>query len=102
MPEDVNVLKVDIPSNATPDTHWVVTRLSHQRYFEPTVPQRTSWDVPGRVGYRLIGDASSDPVDTDVYALRVKRLVSVTPLSLDMTSRINLKNFDTLLRKKKR
>jgi broad specificity polyphosphatase/5'/3'-nucleotidase SurE len=39
-----------------------------------------------------------DAPDTDVYALRVKRLVSVTPVSLDLTSRIDLNAFEEELR----
>jgi 5'-nucleotidase len=84
------VLKVDVPSEATPDTPWEVTRLSRKRYYIPTPPDRESWDIPGIVSYQVSGDPSQDNVDTDVYAIRVKRLVSVTPLSLDLTSRVNL------------
>ena len=98
LPADVSVLKIDVPSDATPDTPWEITRLSRQRYYEPTAPLRRSWDVPGRVGYRLAGDPSEDDIDTDVYAVRVKHVVSVTPLSLDLTSRIDLKDFDQQLR----
>ena len=98
MPPDVSVLKIDVPIDATPDTSWEITRLSRQRYYEPTAPTRRSWDVPGRVGYRLAGDPSEDDIDTDVYAVRVKQVVSVTPLSLDLTSRIDLKDFDRQLR----
>ena len=98
LPADVSVLKIDVPSDATPDTPWKITRLSRQRYYEPTAPLRRSWDVPGRVGYRLAGDPSEDDIDTDVYAVRVKHVVSVTPLSLDLTSRIDLKDFDQQLR----
>ncbi len=94
MPPDVHVLKVDVPSDATPDTPWEVTRLSRVRYYEPVPPKRESWEQPGRVGYRTGGDISQEPVDSDVYALRVKRIISVTPLSLDMTSRVDLKEFD--------
>jgi 5'-nucleotidase len=98
MPEDVDLLKVDVPCDATPDTLWEVTRLSHQAYFEPISPKRTSWDLPERVGYRRINNLNGSGVDTDVYALRVKRLVSVTPLSLDLTSRVDLRDFDQILR----
>ncbi len=94
MPPDVHVLKVDVPSDATPDTPWEVTRLSRVRYYEPVPPKRESWEQPGRVGYRMGGDTSQEPVDSDVYALRVKRIISVTPLSLDMTSRVDLKEFE--------
>ncbi len=97
-PPDVAVLKVDVPCDATPETDWVVTRVSPIRYFEPLKPVRTSWDTPAIVGYRHAGDYSQEPPGTDVYALRVQRLVSVTPLSLDMTSRVNLQDFERLLR----
>lgn len=97
-PPDVDLLKVDVPCDITPDTPWQVTRLSHLRYFEPTAPQRASWDEPGAVGYRLANTPVQDREDTDVYTLRVKRLVSVTPLSLDLTSRVDLKQFEELLR----
>jgi 5'-nucleotidase len=98
MPEDVQVLKIDIPAHATLETPWMITRLSRQRYYEPLAPQRKSWETPGPIRYRLAGDPHDDPVDTDVYALRVRRLVSVTPLSLDMTSRVDLKELERMMR----
>ncbi len=97
-PQDVDLLKVDVPCDATIDTPWMITRLSHQRYFEPMAPNRASWDVPARVGYRATNDHVEEPQDTDVYALRVRHIVSVTPLSLDLTSRIDLPAFEQTLR----
>lgn len=98
MPPDVALLKIDVPCDATPETGWVVTRLSPNRYFEPLKPQRASWDMPGIVGYRANGDYSQEEPGTDVYALHIQRMVSVTPISLDMTARVNLQDFDRLLR----
>ena len=98
LPEDVDVLKVDIPSDATVDTPWVVTRLSRRAYFEPTVPKRPSWEVPVRVGYHIAENFEDDAHDTDIYAVFVRRVVSVTPLSLDMTSRLDLAAFERQLR----
>lgn len=97
-PADVDVLKVDVPMSATPETPWEVTRLSRKRYFEPVPPSRPSWDVPALIGYRLSSEPDQDRVDTDSYALRVKKVVSVTPLSLDITSRVDLQDFERLLR----
>ena len=97
-PPDVDLLKVDLPCDATPQTRWAITRLSRQRYFVPTRPDRTSWDVPARMGYRPISNQEIKDIDSDAYALRVKRIVSVTPLSLDMTSRIDLGEFENTLR----
>lgn len=98
MPEDVDVLKVDVPSNATADTPWEITRLSRIRYYEPTRPERKSWDQPGLVGYRLTNEPSQDEANSDVYTVRVKRVVSVTPLSLDLTSRVDFMHLDQLMR----
>jgi 5'-nucleotidase len=98
MPPDVDVLKVDVPAGATPDTPWTVTRLSRVLYYESLPPERESWEQPGRVGYRLRGDPSQDQDDSDVYALRQKRMVSVTPLTLDLTSRIDLGAFEQELK----
>lgn len=98
LPPDVSVLKIDVPSNATPETPWEITRLSMNRYFFPVTPQRGSWDEPGRVGYQAVNEFQDEPAGTDVYALRVQRVVAVTPLSLDMTSRVDLKDLKDYLK----
>jgi 5'-nucleotidase len=97
-PADVALLKIDVPCDATPETGWVVTRVSPNRYFEPLKPQRASWDMPGVVGYRAKGDYSQEEPGTDVYALHIQRMVSVTPISLDLTARVNLDEFEEILR----
>jgi len=98
-PVDVNLLKVDVPSDAKPDTPWQLTRVSKQRYYEPVVSSRTSWSEPGVIGYREAGILNNEPEDTDVYVLRTKRWVSVSPLSLDLSSRVDLAGLDKLMRK---
>jgi 5'-nucleotidase len=40
---DVDVLKVDVPSSATPQTPWKATRVSHLRYYEPPGMCRVKW-----------------------------------------------------------
>ena len=77
---------------------WEITRLSRTAYFEATQPERTSWEAPARIGYRAAVSLHDDTPDTDAYALRMRRIVSVTPISLDMTSRVDLKDFDWFLR----
>jgi 5'-nucleotidase len=98
LPQDVDLLNVNVPCEASSNMAWEVTRLSHQAYFVPVTPKRAHWDQPETVGYRRIEELSGSGLDTDVYALRVKRVVSVTPLSLDLTSRVSLQEFDKLLR----
>lgn len=98
MPPDVHVLKVDIPSTATLETPWKITHLSQNRYYEPTQPERESWEQPGLVGYQLSGDPREDDPDSDVYAVRIQRIVSVTPLSLDLTSRVDFDHLNDTFR----
>jgi len=96
---DVNLLKVDVPSDATKDTPWQLTRVSRQRYYEPVAPERNSWSEPGVIGYREAAILKHEPEDTDVYVLRTKRWVSVSPLSLDLSSRVDLALLDKMMRK---
>jgi 5'-nucleotidase len=98
-PADVHLLKVEVPSDATIETPWQLTRVSQQRYYEPVAVERKSWDEPGMIGYREAGIFDNEPEDTDVYALRKKRMISVSPLSLDLTSRVDFPELDKLLRK---
>jgi 5'-nucleotidase len=98
MPADVDVLKVDIPSEATIDTPWEITRQARHRYYESYAPDRKNWDEPGYVRYRQLEDYGVVPEGTDVHTIRVKKLISVTPLSLDLTSRTDLKELGKLLR----
>ncbi len=89
-PPDVDLLKVDVPSNATNQTPWQVTRIARQRYYLPVPPKRKSWDQPGTVDYVEGAILDDEYKGSDVYVLRVQREVSVTPLSLDLTSRVDL------------
>lgn len=94
LPPDVDVLKLDIPEGATPETPWKVTRQSRQRYF---VRRITGGDLRTPLGAGSIVvevDEATLEADSDVRALR-DGWVSVTPLSLDATSRTD---FEALAR----
>lgn len=94
---DLDVLKIDVPADATPETEWQVTRLSRAKYYIPVSPRRTRLDEPGSVGYEVLPDFDGLEPDSDVYVLRVARKVTVTPLSLDMTSRLDLAKLERSL-----
>lgn len=97
LPQDVDLLKVDVPWDATPETPWQWTRVSRQRYYEPLAPERKSWNEPALIGYREAGRLDEEPEDTDVFVLRKKRWVSVSPLSLDLTSRVDFGDLERLV-----
>jgi len=98
MPPDVDLLKVEVPCDATLATPWRVTRLSRQRYFQTLPSGRRHLSDKRRLGYEIAVDLATLEPDSDVYALRVERVVSVTPLSLDLTSRVSLEDLKDLLR----
>jgi 5'-nucleotidase len=86
---DVDVLKVEVPDTATTETPWRVTRLSRTRYYLPQKPERRNLADRGSIPYlRQVEPERLEP-DSDVRAL-VDGVVSVTPLSLDITSRVDL------------
>ena len=96
--KEVDLLKVEVPSHATPETEWQTTRLSRRRYYEPVPAERESWDVPGMITYKESAALEHEDEDTDVYVLRKKKMVAVTPLNLDMTARVILPDFEKFLR----
>ncbi len=89
-PDDVDVLKLEVPAEATLETPWKITRLSRRRVFWPTRPERVALSDIGRLGYHFDADPSQAEPDSDVYVVLHEKLVSVTPLSLDLTSRTDL------------
>lgn len=88
MPFDVDLLKVDVPANATPETPWRVTRQARQPYYKVHPPKARM--TPGpliHMDYGIKIDWDTLGRDTDIYAFARDRVVSVTPLSQDLTSR---------------
>ncbi|HUI87620.1 MAG TPA: 5'/3'-nucleotidase SurE [Anaerolineales bacterium] len=96
--DEIHLLNVNVPSEATIKTRWQVTRLARQRYYDPTPPHRNSWDEPGTVSYVEAAILDHEVEDSDVYVMRRKLRVSVTPISLDMTSRVELGKLEKQLR----
>jgi len=97
MPPDVDLLKVEVPSDATPGTPWRMTRVSRQRYYRALPSKRRSLAEKRRLDYEMVFDRTMLEPDSDIQALRIDRVVSVSPLSLDMTSRAALEQVARLL-----
>lgn len=84
LPYGVDALNVNLPATATPETPWQFTSLSRRRYFVPLAPDRKRGQ--GRPGYRLIADPERSEPESDLWTVLVEKIVSVTPLSLDLTA----------------
>ena len=96
--KDVALLKVDVPYQATPDTPWRITRQSLHRYYRASVDPRGSFEENASIKVRVDVKPGETPEDTDVHTLLFDHIVSVTPISLDMTARVDLSEFEKRLR----
>lgn len=88
LPHDADVLNVNIPAGATPQTGWQFTRLARRRFFMPLAPNRAQGH--GRPGYRQNEHFGGLEFDSDIWTICLERKISVTPLSLDLTASVAL------------
>ncbi len=86
---DVDVLKIEIPTHATPDTPWKLTRVSRKRLFWPTRAQKKHMSDDGTPGYAKLLDPETAEPDSDIYAVLHEGVVSVSPISIDLSSRVD-------------
>jgi 5'-nucleotidase len=96
LPPDVDVLKIDLPKNATEQTPWRLTKVSRQRYFHPLKGNRPKSSGGSTIDYETRVDFDALEPDSDVFALVKDRVVSVSPLSLDLSSRVDLRHLARL------
>jgi 5'-nucleotidase len=93
LPPDVDVLKIDIPDEASISTKWEFTTVAKSGYYFKEFDDPSLKSILGDGKTVIKVDESNLDQQSDIYAFSVKKVVSVTPLSLDLTSRIN---FDEL------
>jgi 5'-nucleotidase len=87
LPEGVDILNLNVPASATEDTEIKVTRLA-RKIFKTSVQERL--DPRGRPYYWIDGDLICCDADgTDVQTVYQEKMISLTPLSLDSTARID-------------
>jgi 5'-nucleotidase len=92
---DVQALSINVPASATPFTPWRLTRASRHRGYTPMAPDRANGH--GRPRYREIDGGEYTEADSDIWAVKVDRIVSVTPLSLNLTSRVSFRSTTQIL-----
>ena len=99
LPFDADVLKIDVPADATPQTPWRLTRQSRQSFYRMLPP--ASRPGPGPLvplDYEIHVDWATLEPDSDIWAFARDRVVSVTPLSQDLTARVSFGVLDGMLR----
>lgn len=98
LPAGVDLLKVEVPRHATLTTEWQLATLSHLTYYHPVLSTRKNLSDVGIITYERDNEMLNEPENTDIYVLRKKQKVAVTPLFLDMTSRLDFSEFEKQLR----
>ncbi len=89
MPPAVDILKLEVPCDATPETPWRMTRVSRQQYW--ISPVRLAGNGEREIhGYEKRIDLDTLEPDSDIYALAVDRVVAVSPLTIDLTAPVDL------------
>jgi 5'-nucleotidase len=97
LPADVDILKLDVPATATIETPWRLTFVSRQRYFN-LIPTRSGLlSSISPLDYEKNPDVDKSERGSDIYAFAVDELVSVSPISLDLTSRVELSRLNEAL-----
>jgi 5'-nucleotidase len=95
-PADVHILKIDVPAGATEKTPWRLTTLSPNMYYEsclesPSIKSKLSEAKTTKSG------CLEEAPETDIYAIGIDKVISVTPLTLDFTSRGNFSDIHSWL-----
>jgi 5'-nucleotidase len=97
-PKEVDLVKVDVPTDATPQTEWRIARLTHERYFTPVIEREGAPGSPAVIGSHIEVTAEKYEPGTDVYVMAIDKQVAVTPLTLDMTARVDLEKLEKKLK----
>jgi len=87
LPSDVNLLKIDIPHDSSASTAWKLTTLARSSYYSKEIENPSLQSKIGDGNTVIKVDESNLDQDSDIYAIFRERVVSVTPISLDLTSR---------------
>lgn len=98
LPDGVDLLKLEVPVQATENTPWRLTRLSRHMYYVPFFDPNISWQEKGRIGFKVNVTKDDVTPDSDIYAVVYDHQVSVTPLTIDMTAPIDMQAWEQQLR----
>ena len=89
LPLDADLIKLEVPLSATIESECVVTRLDRKPYYGTKIEERESFITDPAKVIHFAQKGTYSGTNTDAYAL-AEGMVSITPLSLDLTSRIVL------------
>jgi 5'-nucleotidase len=87
LPKDVDILNVNVPLGATLGTEIRTTSQSRQSYFSYVKPERRDFSMPFRLPAKIEIDLATLEPDSDIRAVVIDRVISVTPMGCDYSVR---------------
>jgi 5'-nucleotidase len=86
LPEGIAFLNVNFPDNVTQDTPIEIVGLSPKKYNNYTIRKE---DPRGVEYFWIWGDRLEVSKGTDAYAVREKKVISITPITLQLSADIS-------------
>ncbi len=95
LPENVDLLNINFPARVSEDTEIVITHLARKIYRTKVERRR---DPRGRKYYWIDGELVREAeAGSDVHAVLKEGKISITPLTLDLTARVDFKILEDLI-----
>lgn len=85
MPKDVDILNINVPAIPARPGIYRMTTQSRQNYFEFIKPGKRDLSQPFALPSRLHVDEETLEKESDIYAVYIDRIASVTPLNVVMS-----------------
>ena len=90
LPEQISLLNINIPADATINTPARITRQSKQSYYVFLEQPQRDFAKPYNLKFDVLIDKTTLEPDSDIQAFVYDRIVSITPLTIDLTAKIPL------------
>jgi 5'-nucleotidase len=91
LPPEIALLNVNIPDSANEETEKRVTSQSRQDYFVFKKPGKRDYSKGFRLKTEIRIDTATLEPDSDIQAFVSDRVVSVTPITWDLTAKVEWK-----------
>lgn len=88
LPQDVDILKIDVPAKADKNTDWKITKVSKQPYFVAYQDEPSLNSTIGEAKLKIEFNNNMLEENSDIKTIFYDKKISVCPVSIDMSSRI--------------
>lgn len=93
---DVDTLKIDVPDKATTETEWKFTKVARGGYYYREIENPHEKTRLNEGETKIIINGSELDKNSDIYAFAIQKLISVAPISVDLSSRVEFETLERL------